>query len=375
MFLEAAQIAWAFIDRNYQPATGLVRATDHYKFVTVWDISSMLAAYYSAKELGLIGVADYDARMRRALSTLATTGIYANVAYNRIYNAETGVMAGRDQKPDPKGHGWSASDMGRFAVWMKILATVEPQYAADIQRIIRRINFPAMIANGYLQGQDISPRTGEVRRFREGSLGYEQYAAEGFALWGHKAPKALSLTRNSKPVTVMGQPIFGDARGSDVTSEGFLLMGLELGWTSPAWREYAWRLLAAQEARYRRTRIVTIVNEDPVPVPPYYFYYYGVTRGDGQEFPVYAIGGGTLSNPPRWVSAKGAYSWHALLPSAYTALAVQTVAPAGVKGIGWGAGVYEGRGENTRGANVNTSGIILEAALYHARGRPLIVPR
>src|SRR6478609_7953933 len=50
----AARIAWAFVDRNYQPATGVARAHDTYQYVTLWDIASSLAATYSAHELGLV---------------------------------------------------------------------------------------------------------------------------------------------------------------------------------------------------------------------------------------------------------------------------------------------------------------------------------
>jgi len=44
LFLNAARIAWAFADRNYQPSTGLFRAHDTYQYVTLWDMASGLAA-------------------------------------------------------------------------------------------------------------------------------------------------------------------------------------------------------------------------------------------------------------------------------------------------------------------------------------------
>src|SRR4051812_45370758 len=46
LYMNAARTAWAFVDRNYQPSTGLVRAHDTYQYVTIWDIGSTLAATY-----------------------------------------------------------------------------------------------------------------------------------------------------------------------------------------------------------------------------------------------------------------------------------------------------------------------------------------
>ena len=73
------------------------------------------------------------------------------------------------------------------------------------------------------------------------------------------------------------------------------------------------------------------------------------------------------------MSTKGAYGWHALLPSGYTWLAVQKVEGARTS-RGWGAGVFEESGRISGGENVNTAAVILEAALFAQRGCPLIQP-
>ena len=74
---------------------------------------------------------------------------------------------------------------------------------------------------------------------------------------------------------------------------------------------------------------------------------------------------------PRWVSTKAAYGWHALLPSEYTAEAVKAVQPARSAG-GWSSGVYEGTKKSTDTLNVNTAAVIMTAALYAARGEPML---
>ena len=102
--------------------------------------------------------------------------------------------------------------------------------------------------------------------------------------------------------------------------------------------------------------------------PPHYFYYYAVWS-NGEPFVVGAHGAHDVG--PRWVSAKAAYAWHSLLPDGYTWRAVDAVAPAR-SSAGWASGVYEGNGRSTGVRNLNTAAVILEAALYRERGRPLL---
>src|ERR1700674_6008499 len=97
LFLNAARIAWAFADRNYQPSTGLSRAHDTYQYVTLWDVASGLAATHSAHELGFINDAVYNQRIQRALTTLSTADLFDNAAFNRSYDSKTGKMIDRKQ--------------------------------------------------------------------------------------------------------------------------------------------------------------------------------------------------------------------------------------------------------------------------------------
>ncbi|HYH79986.1 MAG TPA: DUF3131 domain-containing protein [Longimicrobium sp.] len=372
VFMNAARTAWAYVDAQYNPQTGLVNSVVNYKYATVWDIGSTLLALFSANELGLLPAADYDTRMRRALQTLTETRLFDNGAFNKNYHTESGRIAGRpgQESATANGYGWSAIDVGRLLVALKIVAANHPQYAAQAQAIAARVDFRRAVQDGYLRGEDLAPVGGRHRRYQEGRIGYEQYAALGYAAWGHRAEKALDIRANAKPVTVLGVPVFADTRGADLlTSEPFVMYGLEVGWP-PEVRELAWRVLAAQEARYRQTGSITIVNEDALNGPPYFLYY--SVLGDGKEFPVNPPDGAPPGPTPRTVSTKGAYGWHALLPSNYTWQAVQKVEGARTS-RGWGAGVFEESGRISGGENVNTAAVILEAALFHKRGgRPLL---
>ncbi|HET9636036.1 MAG TPA: DUF3131 domain-containing protein [Gemmatimonadaceae bacterium] len=375
LFMNASRAAWAFVERNYQPSTGLARAHDTYQYVTLWDVASALAATYSAHELGLIADAPYNQRMQRALATLGSMDLFDGAAFNKSYDSRTGRMIDRNQRLSSKGYGWSTTDIGRLLIWLRIIAVNQPQFAPQATAIVKRLNMPRMIVDGYLQGSDIDPQTGQLRAYPEGRIGYEQYAAAGLALWGYRAEKALDASLNALPVNVLGVSIVADKRGDErVTSEPYIMMGMETGWYSPELREQAWRVLAAQEARYKTTGTLTMVSEDALPDPPYYFYYYNVYR-QGRSFTVDAPASSGYTDRPRWLSSKAAFAWHALLPSAYTLAVVQAVQGAMIPGRGWGAGVYEGSLRPTGDASLNTAALILEAAFYNLRGHPFLATK
>jgi hypothetical protein len=375
LFLSGARTAWAFADRNYQPSTGLYRAHDTYQYVTLWDVASGLAATYSAHELGLVSDAVYNQRTQRALATLSTMDLFDRAAFNKSYDSKTGKMIDRRQHISSRGYGWSATDVGRLLTWLRIIAVNQPQFASQATNIVDRLDMSRLIKDGYVQGQDIDPTTGVMRMYAEGRMGYEQYAAAGLALWGHRAEKALDARLNALPVNVLGVTIVADRRGDErITSEPYIMMGMETGWYSPELREQAWRVLAAQEARYKSTGILTMVSEDALPDPPFYFYYYNIYR-QNRPFVVDAPAGSGYVESPRWISSKAAFAWHALLPSQYTLTVLQAVQPSAIPGRGWGAGVYEGTLRPTGDASLNTAALILEAAVYNMRGHPFLASR
>jgi hypothetical protein len=372
LFLEAARGAWRYAESQYQPATGLINSVHGYKYATIWDIASGLSAMYCANRLGLLPRDEYDARMSRALKTLETMPLFDGAVFSKNYRTPTAAIAGRDDRDtnsSERGNGWSATDVGRLLVWLRIIAEKQPQYAAEIRRIVARLDLDRVVADGYLWGTDVDA-AGTVRRYPEGRLGYEQYAARGYELWGYPAPRALSLSENTFPIEVLGVPLLADRRGDEhLTSEPFILAGLEVGWNGEM-RALSERVLKVQEERFKRTGQMTIVSEDAVPVAPWYFYYYSINH-HGRQFVVNVQGSDVDLNDPRWISAKAAYAWHALLPGGYTRNAVDAVAAARTE-RGWSSGVYEAGRGSTGSENINTAAVILQAALYSRTGLPLI---
>lgn len=375
VFAAAAQAAWRYVVSQTQPATGLPNSVIGYPYATVWDVASGLAAIHSAHGLGLIERAEYDRRMGAALRTVGSLRLFDGAAYNKNYQIARGVPAGRNDREAPSrpdGYGWSAVDIGRLLVWLKIVERGAPRHAEAARAAVARLDLDRLVAGGYLRGASLD-REQRVRAYQEGRMGYEQYAAAGFALWGAEVGRALDLEANGEPVEVLGVSLLDDRRGNAfLTSEPFYLMGLELGWWSPAWRTQAERVLAAQQARHRRTGQITLASEDAIPVAPYYFYYYTL-HDDGEDFAVRAQGARLPRPEPRWVSTKAAFAWYAVLPGEYAWEALRHVSDRALDPTtGWHSGVYERTARPTGSQNVNTAAVVLEAALYHRTRRPLI---
>ncbi len=359
-YKQVANDAWRYINANYDKKTGLVRATPDWEHTTLWDIGAQLFAVYSARQVGVINQAEYVRRMKLTLGTLERLKLYRDMSFNRIYNTSNGAT-------DEGRGGWSATDMGRFLLALKLIETKDPQFAAQVARIAHRNKFDEMTKNGYLQGQMIGD-SGKPWTFQEGRIGYEQYIAQGFHQWGAKVDSALTYSQNAQPVKVLGVDLVQDKRYSDrLLSEPFILYGIEMG-LSPEMNTLAANVLKAQEARFKSTGIVTIASEDAVGIAPHYFYYYCVYC-NRKPFIIDLVTGDANLDNPRWVSTKGAFGWNAIMPSAYTKQAFDRVAKARDAKHGWASGVFEGTGESTNTYDVNTASILLEIAAYQLGGK------
>jgi hypothetical protein len=366
LYRDIAKASWSYLDTYYQHSTGFVNATPDWANTTLWDIGGQIIAYVAAKELGFLPADEFAKRMRTTLTTLEKVPLFRGAAYNKLYSTKTGAV-------NSERSGWSATDLGRFLLSLKVLAVHDPEFAAQAERVARRNKFEEIVKDGYLQGQLIGSN-GKPWTYQEGRIGYEQYVARGFAEWGADVKNALDVKKNAKPVDVMGVPLLSDTRYDDrLLSEPFILLGLEVGLTGDV-RDLAANMLKVQEARYRSTGIVTMVSEDAVSVAPDYFYYYCVYCR-GKPFVIDASTPGKALDSPRWVSTKAAYGWHAIMPNEYTKTAVDYVSAAKDAKHGWASGVYEGKKQSTNTFDINTAAVMMEVAFYRLRGnKPLIEP-
>ena len=369
IFADAAKAAWHFANRNYVPGTGLTRPLETYPIGTIWDLTSGLAAMFAAAELELLPRAQFDQRMSRALRTLERLSLFDNAGYNKEYVFTSGSLITLARQPGRKGYGISAIDQGRLLIWLRIIANRHPLHAPAVNRIVRRLDLSSFVEDGYMEGRQLSRRTGKTRTYHEGRLGYEQYAARGLALWGVQAEKALDIRENMGSKEVYGVDLPTDKRHEDrLTSEPFVLLGMEVGFTPPE-LEIARRLILVQERRHERTDTLTMASEDAINIAPDYFFYYTILSPRG-PFMV-EVQRQAKVNGPRWVSTKAAFAWHALMPNDYTRLVVDHVRTKARVNNEWGSGVFE-NGRATGHPNLNTAAVVLEAAAFRKVGQPFI---
>jgi hypothetical protein len=235
-------------------------------------------------------------------------------------------------------------------------------------------------------GAAIGP-DGKTIYFQEGRLGYEQYSAKGFGLWGF-ATKEASQAQPYGIVDIYGIKVPYDSRDprrfqteNHVLSEGYILDGIEMNFDIPGsdyappdlhtdgWRaEFATRVYMAQQRRFEETGILTARTEHQVDGPPYFVY--DTVFADG--YPWNVLSPTNVYFPDRAaIAVKGALGLWALWDTPYTDKLFEAVAdlydPDG--------GFYEGLYENGRGyiplQTANNNGIILEALLYKVQG-PLL---
>lgn len=368
---EAAQIAWRYFENNYQPATGLVNSVDGYPSTTMWDQASYLLALISAYRLELINEETFDERVRSILGALARLPLFDEKLPNKAYNTQTLQMTDYNNLPTDRGIGWSALDLGRIATPLNILVWNYPQYADDVRAIIQHWKFSEMLEDGYMIGTRID-KNEKTERVQEGRIGYEEYAAQAMALLAYDAKRAAEYSDFLKFEKIYGINVPTDVRDfrtygahNYVVSEPFILAGIEYGWSSDM-QEMAYRVYAAQEARYKNTGQLTAVSEDNIDRAPYFVYNTVFTNGkawntiseDGED-----------ASEFRSISTKSAFGWDALYNNTYTDLLMDRVINLRDEEKGFFSGWYEELDEPNTAITANVNGIILQSLHYKRHGK------
>ncbi|MEH2312631.1 MAG: DUF3131 domain-containing protein [Nostoc sp.] len=373
----AAKGAWKYFERNWNPQTGLVNSADNLPWTTWWDQGSALLGIHAAYQLGLLPKDRFQQRMNTLLETLEKLPLPATGLPNKAYSTPTVEMRQLNDTPDPKGiSGWSVLDMARFLLGLHVMRSHYPEYSDRINRIVTRWNLSKLVKDGWLNGA--IPRAGGLQEVQEGRLGYEQYAAHSLKLWNIQATNALS-NPPVKMVEVDGITLQIDQRNlknsgatNYLTNDPYLLWGLEMGWND-AVKPQVQNLLKVQQQRFKRTGILTAINEDSLDRPPYFLYYSVYANGKAWQ----AVNVTGKAYPQfRFISTKAAFSWFALMPDQpYTKRLRDFAQNLSDKNRGYLSGRYENSklGVNAS-VDINTNAIILESLLYQARGRhPLVL--
>ncbi|RJX71397.1 DUF3131 domain-containing protein [Vibrio sinensis] len=383
--MEMARIAWRYFENNYQESTGLVNAVNNYPSVTWWDASSYLAGMVSAYELGIIDKAEFDRRLMRFVTTLNKLDLFRGELPNKAYNTQTAAKV--DYGNQPGEIGYSALDLGRLMIWLYIIKQRYPEFATAIDSAVLRWNYCNIIdENGTMFGALLEPGK-DVQYLQEGRLGYEEYAAKGFELWGFKTEQA-ALAEPYATINLFGYDIPYDTRDprklkahSYVVTESYVLDGIELGWDhvsdrsphdanySHEWMaDFALQIYRVQEERYKQTGIITARTEHQLDGAPYFVYDTIYTDGFawntisevGEFLPQYSA-----------VAIKGAMGMWVLWDTPYTNLLFDHVSTAYDKEKGFYEGIFENGTGLINTFTSNNNGITLEILLFKKQGKLL----
>ncbi|WP_445633674.1 DUF3131 domain-containing protein [Nostoc sp. DSM 114161] len=372
--IATARQAWSYFQRNWNDETGLVNSVDGFAGVTMWDQAAAIAALVSARELDIVPAAEFDAKMTKMLKTLASIPLYKEELPNKVYNAKTLIPVNYGELEKREEIGWSAIDLGRMAIWLKIVGAKYPEMRSLSKDVWKHWQVKRLTNNGRMYGTSVIK--GREQYNQEGRLGYENYAAYGLNLWGLDVNKALDYQSHTAFANLYGQGIPYDKRdykkseaNNYVLSEPYILDGIETGFQALP-KAYADRILAAQESRYQATKQLTAVTEDNLDRPPYFVYSSLFVNGE----PWATITDTRQQrNDLRFLSAKATVGWHVLYNTGYTRQLFDFVQANLKSKDGWYNGFYESLRQPNKTLTANNNGVILESLLYKQVGQPLTI--
>lgn len=370
-----AQSAWNYFVDNVQPATGLSNSAGGYPSGTLWDLGNYLTAMNAARWLGFIDQAEFDSRLNQFLTSLGQVPLFEDTLPNKVYNSATGDMVDYNNTPLERGLGWSALDIGRILAAFHIIRTCHPQYADWLQGVVDSWQVGASVDDGTLYGATVLADDTTLK-VQEGRLGYEEYAARGYALWGFDTSQALSY-EPFEFVDIYGLQIPVDRRDYQTTnannyvvSESYILDAIEFGLADEQ-ADYARRVFEAQKRRYEATGLLTAVSEDNINQAPYFLY--STVYANGEPWAVITETN-ELHPDLRTLSTKSAFGWRYIYPDdRYAQQIFDHVKQATNSNRGYYAGIYESGLYDAQPPlndilTGNTNGLIMEVLYYKARG-------
>lgn len=377
--------AWTYMFNNFQPTTCLINSVENFPSTTMWDVGSEIAGLLSAYDLGYATEHTLHLWLACLLDTLASLELYQGQLPNKVYHTQTLAMVGYDNQPAEVG--FSALDIGRLLIWLRIVAERFPEHAPAVDAVLARWQLCDLVdACGTLYGARPGP-DGLPEPVQEGRLGYEEYAARGYALWGIDVRGAAALAPFDT-ACIYGIDIPFDARDprvygahTYVVTESNALDGIEFNWdaatdddgddrrhTDPGAADRARRVFEVQRARYRDTGILTARSEHQLAAEPYFVY--DTIYSDGYFWNTITESGRYMPDMAA-VSSKAAVSMFVLWRTPYTARLLRAVGSA----FDPTRGIYEGIFEQGYGMvpvmTLNNNGIVLEALAYQVGGKLL----
>lgn len=357
-----AQTAWAYFEANRQPQTGMFNSKQGYAFATPWEMGHMLAGLVSAQQLGLIDRDRFLDETATLLSTLADLPLYNQSLPNREYSTRTGQMIDMNNQISQTGSGWSAIGLGRLMLWLALTARYYPELDAAAHAVSSNWNISSLVDQGRFVG--MIRRGATEQTFQEGRLGYEQYAAAGFALQGINLANAMTYdtigTRQIDRVLVW----LDQRPNSRTTSEPLYLGLMELGGIDGCFRQVADSHLKAQLSHAVLSKTPTAMSEEFLPAAPWFVL--SSVYANGQAWNTASHDGQPRPDLQTY-SLKSALAWYAIAPRSFDQwpnnIVEQLSSPNGYR-----AGIMNSGKSNTA-LSLATNAVILESLWYINRER------
>ncbi|MBA5760804.1 DUF3131 domain-containing protein [Vibrio sp. 404] len=354
-----AKKAQYYFERNRRQ-TGLWDSVQGYPHTTMWDIASGIAATLALEALELKEPEQAHRELKQTLNTLQAMPLYKDWLPNREYSTKTAQPSGRLSKADTNGNGWSALDIGRLLIWLKIMTQQHPEFEKEITHLLDTWQLKRAINGGTLYGANFYK--GQEYYRQEGRHGYLQYAATGFELFNYSLPLP-KLNQYLKSVEVSGTELLVDTRNVPfLTSDPYVLASLETG------QEGDWNqintIYALHKFRSKEKGKLFSYAEDAMNKNPWFaynnLYYYG------KPWTSVSPSGKVIENPQIF-SHKIAFGFSVLFNDEFSQELATTVLNNSLHTRSIPTGQYENGGANTA-FNINTNSLVLVALWYKSNG-------
>ncbi len=368
-----ANAAWRYFVRNTAAATGLVASYEGAGTTSIWDTGSYVMAMIAAHRLGVIDIEEFNDRMSRLLDSLARLPLFENALPNREYDIASLSMVGPTGETDLRGVGWSAIDISRLLLAIKIVCWEYPYFTPQVRDILGRWSLHHLTSDGALQVARLD-RRGNVSLRAEGRLGYEAYAARVLTMYNADTRESADLRATSAVATLHGVPLLVDRRLSFpveglslVNSDPYLFHGLELGW-DPVTARIAYQVFRVHQQRYASSGHVTVAGTGYLAEPTRRVHC--AVLVDDSPWRCVSDDGEFLRGVS-FFDAGAAVAWAALLDTDFADILRAAAVTAHDRQHGWRTGHFMDDARPVEMYSAQTNALVLEAVHFTQRG-PLL---